>query len=210
MNRERELAGRNGYERELRFHPVEFLRKRLARRENVRWLDLCCGTGRALFQAADALANAGLHERAEILGVDLVAMFWPRVAPACLRLVTASVHLWEAPGRFDLVTCVHGLHYLGDKLNVIARAVGWLAEDGVFVANLDLANLRREDGRPLARAAAGMFRSCGIDYDRRSRLVSCRGPRDTAFPAVFVGSDDAAGPNYTGQPAVHSRYRIRD
>src|SRR5262245_9238757 len=55
MNREREIAGSNGYDRELRLHPVEFLRERAQRTDAARWLDLCCGSGRALIQAAEML-----------------------------------------------------------------------------------------------------------------------------------------------------------
>jgi hypothetical protein len=44
MNRERELG----------FNPLAWL---VCRTGAVSWLDLCCGTGRALGQAADRLAN---------------------------------------------------------------------------------------------------------------------------------------------------------
>ena len=71
----------------------------------------------------------------------------------CLRLVEASLSTWRPDRPFDLITCVHGLHYVGDKLGLIARAASWLAEDGLFVASLDLANLKLADGR-----AAGLQR----------------------------------------------------
>jgi hypothetical protein len=84
MNRERQLTGVNSYARELGFDPVELLTAALAstRRSgaSVAWLDPCCGTGRALIQAADRLAGAGLAGRAELVGVDLVDAFDP--APA--------------------------------------------------------------------------------------------------------------------------------
>src|SRR5579863_4801671 len=50
MNRERDLAGSNGYDRELGFNPLDFLRGRAAQGRETAWLDLCCGTGRALIQ----------------------------------------------------------------------------------------------------------------------------------------------------------------
>jgi tRNA G46 methylase TrmB len=62
MNRERQLAGVNSYARELGFSPLGFLWSRLAGRpEPARagWLDLCCGTGRALIQAAAQLPGPG-------------------------------------------------------------------------------------------------------------------------------------------------------
>lgn len=207
MNRERELTGTNGYDRELRLHPLTFLRERLASCQRVRWLDLCCGTGRALFQAADLAEMGGWADRISITGVDLVTAFWPGRPSPCLRLEVASVHAWEPPERFDLITCVHGLHYLGDKLALITRAAGWLVQDGLLVANLDLANLRGEEGQRLARTAGRLFRRAKLDYHPRQRLLSCRGRREVSFPLVYLGADDDAGPNYTGQPAVHSRYR---
>ncbi|MFD0852321.1 hypothetical protein ACFQ07_08810, partial [Actinomadura adrarensis] len=60
MNRERSLTGSNGYGRELGIDIVK------ESRERPRWLDLCCGTGRALFEAA-SLPEAPT----EIVGVDL-------------------------------------------------------------------------------------------------------------------------------------------
>ena len=137
MNRERNLTGSNGYEKEIGFAPLDFLKGRLARRRTVAWLDLCCGTGRALIEAAEIVHAEGLG--VEIVGVDLVGMF-DRPGPdlRCLRLVEASLSAWRPDRPFDLITCVHGLHYFGDKLGLIARAASWLVDDGLFVANLDL------------------------------------------------------------------------
>ena len=88
------------------------------------------------------------------MGVDLVGMFLrPDPGLTCLRLVEASLSTWRPDRTFDLITCVHGLHYVGDKLGLIARAASWLAEDGLFVANLDLANLKLADGEPAGRRA---------------------------------------------------------
>lgn len=52
MNRERSLSGSNGYGRELGLDIMEELTDRSARSACVRWLDLCCGSGRALATAA--------------------------------------------------------------------------------------------------------------------------------------------------------------
>jgi hypothetical protein len=50
MNRERSLTGSNGYAKELGFNPLDVL----AEKGNVKvaWLDLCCGSGKALIEAA--------------------------------------------------------------------------------------------------------------------------------------------------------------
>jgi SAM-dependent methyltransferase len=69
MNRERDLLGSNGYDRELGLDPLAFLKGRAAGHPAA-WLDLCCGAGKALIQAAEAVHAGGLE--VEIVGVDLV------------------------------------------------------------------------------------------------------------------------------------------
>lgn len=206
INRERELAGSNGYSREIGLDPLDFLRARIASDRQVAWLDLCCGTGRALIQAARASQAEGTD--IGIVGVDLVGMFH-RLDPDLkhLRLVEASLRTWRPDHHFDLITCVHGLHYVGDKLGLIARAASWLVEDGLFVANLDVENLKLADGRAGRRKVVADLRRAGMEYDRRRRLVVCRGRKALSLPYRYLGGDDEAGPNYTGQPAVDSYYQ---
>jgi SAM-dependent methyltransferase len=207
MNRERRLAGSNGYDRELGFGPLDFLLECLEQCERASWLDLCCGTGRALLEAAEQARAGGLADRVEMVGVDLVGLFDP--APAglpSLRLVESSLSRWEPEGVFDLITCVHGLHYLGDKLGLIGRTCAWLTEGGVFVANLDLANLKFPEGQPAGRVVAAGLRRSGLEYDRKRRWLVCRGKRAVCLPFRYLGADDKAGPNYTGQAAVDSYY----
>ena len=45
MNRERNLFGSNGYDRELGFDPIIFLKSHTHRGGPIAWLDLCCGSG---------------------------------------------------------------------------------------------------------------------------------------------------------------------
>lgn len=52
MNRERELSGTNSYAKDLNVDLLELLVDRARGAGRVAWLDLCCGTGRALIQAA--------------------------------------------------------------------------------------------------------------------------------------------------------------
>ncbi len=78
MNRERRLPA---YRRELGVDVLALLR---GADRVVRWLDLCCGTANALFEAAHALGD-----RAEIVGVDLVGYFAGPPRPPRLRLVAA-------------------------------------------------------------------------------------------------------------------------
>ena len=203
MNRERGLDGSNGYARELGFHPLD----RLVPGQPFRWLDLCCGSGRALIEAAHRARNR--VEPTEILGVDLVGRFAP-IDPALTtpRLVETSLSTWNPdPGpQFDLITCVHGLHYIGDKLALIARAAGWLAEDGLFVATLDPANLRVADVPASTRHLHASFRRAGFEADPKRRLIRCPGRRSLDLPYRYLGADADAGPNFTGQPAVTSVY----
>ncbi|MFD8498291.1 class I SAM-dependent methyltransferase [Amycolatopsis sp. NPDC059657] len=196
MNRLRGLAGVNSYTKELGFDPVAFL----AARPDAAWLDLCCGSGNALLQAAAVLPGV------RIVGVDLVGYFAPPPHHG-VEFVESSVTEWEPPCTFDLITCVHGLHYVGDKLGLLAKAASWLTEDGRFAADLDLASIRREDGRPAGRKLAAELSAAGFEYDGRRRRVGCNGRREARPPYTYLGADAEAGPNYTGQPAVMSYYR---
>ncbi|GAA2702029.1 class I SAM-dependent methyltransferase [Actinoplanes palleronii] len=203
MNRERQLAGVNSYARELGFDPVAWLAALPG--EGVGWLDLCCGSGRALLQAAERV-----RADAELVGVDLVDAFLPhKAAPRTGGpvLVAAPIESWTPERLFDLITCVHGLHYVGDKLGVLGRVVSWLTPGGRFVADLDLDSVRVGEGRVAGRRLASHLRAAGIDYDGRRKRISCAGARKLSLPYEYLGADDRAGPNYTGQPAVHSHYR---
>ncbi|MEU3649184.1 hypothetical protein AB0E59_37810 [Lentzea sp. NPDC034063] len=66
--------------------------------------------------------------------------------------------------------------------------------------------MRRADGTLFGRALTKALREAGFSYDSRRRLVGYEGPGRPRLPFVYLGADDKAGPNYTGQPAVHSRY----
>ncbi|NES30154.1 methyltransferase domain-containing protein [Micromonospora terminaliae] len=213
MNRERQLAGVNSYARELGFNPLDWVIARARQsppRGTIGWLDLCCGSGRGLVQAANTLARDGLDHLVTIVGVDLVDFFDPTpVQGAALHLTCASVVSWSPPRRFDLITCVHGLHYVGDKLAVLTRVASWLTEDGRFVADLDLDSIRLADGRTAGRKLATALREAGFTVDTRRRRITRNGAGDVSLPYTYLGADDRAGPNYTGQPAVSSYYRHR-
>jgi len=202
MNRERQLAGANSYEKDLRFELVDFLAARCEETDDVGWLDLCCGAGLALVQAAERLGD-----RVVIDGVDLVRAFEPIPSNVTrLNFHAASLHRWTTDRRYDLITCVHGLHYIGDKLGLIERIGRWLKPTGRFLGHLDLANLASESNSRFATTLAASFRRQGIDYNRRTRILSFTGDIEPTFPYDYLGADDAAGPNYTGQDAVRSAY----
>jgi SAM-dependent methyltransferase len=208
MNRERQLAGVNSYARVLGFNPLDVLTAAVAERGGASWLDLCCGSGRALIQAAGHLRRAGPLEHVSLVGVDLVDAFDPAPPPPSgLALLAAPVTAWTPTTRFDLITCVHGLHYVGDKLAVIARAVRWLTPAGRFAADLDLTSIRLADGRPAGRRLTTTLRATGLRYDPSRHHITGTGPRELHLPYTYLGADDHAGPNYTGQPAVKTHYR---
>jgi SAM-dependent methyltransferase len=216
MNRERGLTGFNSYARELGFNPLDVLTARLAEADEagqpgaqrVGWLDLCCGVGRALFEAGQQLELARLAGRVDLVGVDLVGVFARTDVPVPnLDLICSSVVSFEPARDFDLITCVHGLHYVGDKLSVLTRAAGWLTPSGLLIADLDLTGVCLADGRPAGRQLVSRLRAAGFSYDSRRRRIRRTGPRDVRLPYAYLGADDKAGANYTGQPAVRSYYR---
>lgn len=206
MNRDRGLVGGNSYEKELGFDPGEFLRERLKGRSQVAWLDLCCGAAKALVEAAEALRAEGAQGKVMLVGVDLIPMF-DLVPPDIkfLQLEAASLSMWYASQTFDLITSVHGLHYIGDKLGVIQRVARWLNPGGRFLAHLDYDNFCLKDGS--ARQVIGSdLAQAGFQYDDHRHLLMCDGPLHFSLPYRYLGADDQAGPNYTGQAAVNSYY----
>ena len=210
MNRSRGLLGVNSYQRELRLDIVAWLKERHALNPGAKWLDLCCGEGRALEEASETLAEIpGFRAEEQIVGVDLIE---PRERPSGFRFVRASLHDWEPPDRFDLITCVHGLHYIGDRLGLIERIATWLNPGGLFVANFDASDIRDAQAAPLTRRLAGPFRRHGLVYNRRQHLIRLEAPRERErereidFGLRFLGAKDDVGPNYTGQEGVWSVY----
>lgn len=210
MNRERDLTGSNGYCRELGIDLIALLAARATGHDHVSWLDLCCGSGKALVATAEIALENDWADKLKIVGVDLVGTFarqQPKVG--CLRFVRSSLHAWKPDQHFDLITCVHGMHYIGDKLGLLERAVSWLANDGLFAANLDLNDCKLVGERSATRILAAEIRRIGLHYQSRKKLIRSEGRKSMTLPFNFVGADDQAGPNYTGQPAVHSYYERR-
>jgi SAM-dependent methyltransferase len=207
MNRERLCVGKNSYARELSFDPLDFLKSRIETQGQAAWLDLCCGRGRALIEAAGRLATYSSNSSLKLFGVDLVEMF-DSYSPALsfIRLQESSVSSWRPDCSFDLITCVHGLHYVGDKIGLIQNAVSWLKDDGVFLANLDPDNLKFPNGASVGNKIIRELMRIGVEYRARKHLIVCEGRKDFTLNYRYLGADDAAGPNYTGQAAVNSHY----
>jgi SAM-dependent methyltransferase len=211
MNRERGCTGGNSYAKELALSPLDFLRARLQTRQSIAWLDLCCGQGRALIEGAQHLAAQIQEKEIVLIGLDLVSMFDPCPNElSFLRFWQESVANWKPECAFDLITCVHGLHYIGDKLKLIQRACSWLKPDGLFIANLDLGNLRLSGKAKTNRKLLRDIKGAGLNYNPKKHLLSCQGSKDISLDYEYLGADDTTGPNYTGQAAVTSYYGLSD
>jgi hypothetical protein len=78
--------------------------------------------------------------------------------------------------------------------------------DGVFLANLDPDNLKFQDGARAGGRIIRDLRKIGFDYQSRKRLIVREGGKDITLNYRYLGANDAAGPNYTGQAAVNSHY----
>src|ERR1700753_1700143 len=83
MNRERRLKGSNSYERDLGLDILTLLR---GFPPPVSWVDLCCGTGRALIEAAGELLQSGDTPPFHIEGIDLAGVFNPNPYPDVFTL----------------------------------------------------------------------------------------------------------------------------
>lgn len=206
MNRGRGLSGVNSYARELGFDPYDVLADRLRADPTSRltWIDVCCGSGRALLEAEARFEREFPAADLTIIGIDLVDFFLAQPRTRRLRLLTTSATTWTPPHRADLVTCVHGLHYIGDKLALIEAMTSWLAPTGVVAADFDTTEIRRPDGTSASGAVTGILRTAGLVYDRHRHQLHGHGRPH--FPAAYLGADPTAGPGYTGQPAVVSYY----
>ncbi|MGV9411663.1 class I SAM-dependent methyltransferase [Nocardia sp. NPDC003693] len=209
MNRDRGLSGVNSYARDLGFDPYEHLAAilRADPGATVAWIDICCGSGRALLAAEQRFAVEFPVADLTLIGLDLVGHFRAAPATSRLRLIAANATDWQPPVSADLITCVHGLHYVGDKLALLAAMTRWLTPAGTLAAHFDPALIRHADGAPATRKALAELRAAGLAYDSRHHRLTAHAPGPARFPATYLGADDTVGPGYTRQPAVASHYR---
>lgn len=205
MNRKRQASGVNSYEKEFKFKPEEYLVSKIQKFGHTSWLDLCCGEGNALIQTANYFNGKGLQHKIKLKGVDLLSLFKP-ISPNLVgvALESGSVVNYKISEKFDLITCCHGIHYLGDKLQVIENSINNLNSEGLFIANLDLRNI--EIKGESSDFIKKQFRNFGIEYNSRTRIMKKFGPAEVTFELDYLGANDTAGPNYSGQDAVNSFY----
>jgi predicted TPR repeat methyltransferase len=53
----------------------------------------------------------------------------------CLQFQISPLVNWTNNDRYDLITCVHGLHYVGDKLKVLSTGLKAIGDHGMLIAN---------------------------------------------------------------------------
>lgn len=208
MNRERVAFGINSYTKELKFNPFEFLKNRFENKQSAYWLEICCGKGNAIIQIAhefnkfkDQINNVLL------VGVDLISFFSP--IPDNIRFVKfieSSIFDYRTELKFDLITCVHGMHYLGDKLKIIEIVSNLLKSDGYFTCNLNTKDIIDQNGRCLFKKINLFFKDIGLNYNSRNKILINSGVLKIQSPFKYIGANDKIGTNYTGENSVQSIY----
>lgn len=211
MNRERGVVGVNSYDKDLKFNCLSFLEEQVRNSNSVvRWLDLCCGKGRALLQADKHFQQTKITS-IELEGWDLIDGFENRdQASSSLTWHVGNLEEWQSNQTYDLITCVHGLHYIGDKLQLIKNAVSCLKEHGTFIANIDFNNIKYATGDGLGRKLSNYCRQEGLEYHAKNKVLTSVGAKSLNFQLKYLGADDQAGPNYTGQAVVDSYYEVEE
>ena len=205
MNRQRKATGINSYEKDIGLNPIKFLENRVEQ-SSIHWLDLCCGEGNALIETAEYFHRKHPNLPIQFTGIDLVDFFGTTKGLSNLTLTTDNLSEWQPVQQYDLITIVHGLHYLGDKIRLIKKVAAALKSDGFLVGNLALANLKIAKQVNAATLWKKYFRQNEIKYSTRKKLVQIQGTKKLTNAFIYLGASDQAGPNYTGMEVVDSFY----
>jgi ubiquinone/menaquinone biosynthesis C-methylase UbiE len=207
MNRERKATGVNSYEKDIKLNPLQFIQSR-KNQNTIQWLDLCCGKGNALIEVAKTLQNTDLEAKTYLTGIDLVDYFADKKDLKNLTFQTLNLTQWHPDTAYDLITIVHGLHYVGDKIGLIVKAASALKKDGVLTANMDIKNIQIKGCYNKEKTLKSFFKVAQIEYNDRTKMVKIVGAKTIENPFLFEGADDTVGINYTGQRVVDSIYKI--
>jgi ubiquinone/menaquinone biosynthesis C-methylase UbiE len=205
MNRERKATGVNSYEKDIKLNPINFITQRQAQIQ-INWMDLCCGKGNALIETAKYFENNQWKDKITLTGIDLVDSFQEKSGLDSPIFIQTSLEKWIPNQQYDLITIVHGIHYLGDKIALITKAASALKPNGLFIGNLDLNNIQITDATYSEKTLKSFFKSNQIQYNARTKLIQINGTKTITNPFQYIGADDQAGPNYTGQRVVNSFY----
>ena len=208
MNRKRKATGINSYEKDIQLNPITFLEGR-TKQSDVQWLDLCCGEGNALIETAHHFQTKKTSLPIHLTGIDLVDYFGDaKGLDRFLTLKSLNLSDWLPSQKYDLITCVHGLHYVGDKLGLILKASSALKPNGLFIGNLDLENIKIEGYAKSTKLIKTYFKDQKISCQSRQKLIKIEGGKRIDSKFGYLGADDKAGPNYTGMEVVHSFYKV--
>ena len=160
-------------------------------------------------EAGEQFAASEWGHQVQIVGVDLVEMFTPENAPG-VTLTAADVAAFTLDRPADLITCVHGLHYLGDKLGFLQHAYAMLAPGGLLLANLDADNLRASGAdSSVWRQAVRHAGNGGVTLDFKGHVLRIERTGVTLdFGVTFQGATVSEQPNYTGITVIDSWYSL--
>lgn len=207
MNRERNLTGINSYEKDLYFDILAFIKYTLNTGHHFHWIDLCCGKGKALLQAFDIFSKTDFADKIFLEGIDLVDMFENDLREnQPIKLYVKSLLDWIPTQKYDLITCVHGLHYVGDKLSVLEKVGKALKDNGKFIGNIDFESVQNTHHQSLKKEILSYLDTQELVYNTRRKILICEGYTALDFPYQYLGANAEAGKNYTGQEAVDSIY----
>jgi hypothetical protein len=157
-----------------------------------------------------ALASTPGGDCITTLGVDLIG----QIAQVPNEyVVVGDVSTFNPGYAVDIITCVHGLHYVADKLAILCHFYSLLAPEGQIVANLDLMNIIVDD-QPIAKWTAftkliaepkptATFKNHVLTLTKGSEC-------SLTFGLRFVGASISTEPNYSGITVVNSCYSSTD
>ena len=116
-------------------------------------------------------------------------MFTPEQVPN-VTLTAADVAAFTLDRPADLISCVHGLHYLGDKLGFIQHACAMLTPGGLLLAHLDPDNLRASGaGASIWRQAVRHAAKGGAAVDFKGHVLRiARTEAPLNFGLTFQGA----------------------
>lgn len=208
MNRERKAFGSNSYSKDLQFDILDYVLSCLKEKQEFLWLDICCGQGNALIQIAEELVSQNLDtDLIDLTGIDLIPFFYKsNIDYSFLNFLNMSIFNYNTDKKFDLISCVHGMHYMGDKLKLIEMTASMLKESGLFIANFDTHDMVDEQGKSLSRPINKFLKDCGLHYNSKNKIIINRGIQNIVSSFTFLGANDKSIVNYTGQKTVQSVY----
>jgi trans-aconitate methyltransferase len=126
--------------------------------KNPKVLDVGCGHGR-LLQLLEGL------DFSDYLGIDWSARGIEQAGELSVpraRFEVADMNCWDTTERFDAVVMNNSLAYAADPRRVFERALGWLAEGGLFVVAMHRSLGARYLWSLIDGTAAGAVAACAV------------------------------------------------